>query len=166
MDPLREAMDDSEVIKLAEVDRIGDEHDQLRCMENDRTLAMLKIKVRLKNLFSSIFNLANNTAMMIVIERNTIATMRRQKLTNRDAESVLNNAELSDVIAHKLISNFSKDTKKYGSVVLFLRLIFTHEIISSTHGLVTCKVRTKKHHIPLFRQLEVRFLSTGISGGH
>ena len=51
---------------------------------------------------------------------------------------------------------------------VFLKLIFFHDIISSTCCLVTCEILTKKnHHVSLFGQFEVViFLSTGISGGY
>ena len=106
MNPSKEVIDGSDVIALADLTRIGDERNQLQRMKNNRDLAMLEIKVRLKELRSLIYNLANNIAMMIVDKD-------WQRLTNRDAELVLNNQELSEVIAHKLISSFPEDDTIY-----------------------------------------------------
>ena len=82
----------------------------------------MKIKILLKNLRTLIYGLIIDIVMMILIRRNEFAKTRSRRLTQGNAELVLNDEELSDVIARKLILQFQNDD------ALFLGKISTQDL--------------------------------------
>ena len=75
-------------------------------MKNERNPAELEIEIGEKKLRLLIIGVANDMARITVFDCSFTANTRRQRLKKRDTELVLNNGDLSNVIAHDMISNF------------------------------------------------------------
>ena len=87
--------------------------DQQRRTKNDDAKATLKIKYHLTNLRTLIYGLIIDIIMKIVIRRNEFAKTRSQRLTQGNAELALNDEDVSDAIARKVILQFRNDDAVY-----------------------------------------------------
>ena len=102
----KETKDDAEMLALVEEARRGDLIYQQRRTNNNMKKATLDIKILLKQLRRLIVDMVTDITMMIVIERNKFVQTRSQTLTKGNTVLVLNEKELSDVIARELKYNF------------------------------------------------------------
>ena len=102
----KETRDDAEMLALMKVARDGNLADQERCTKNNSDQATLNKKILLEQLCMLIYGMITNIIMTIVIHHNKFTQRRSQRLTKGNAVLVLDNKELSDMIANKLMLKF------------------------------------------------------------
>ena len=109
----KETSDDPEMIALVKKAAEEDLADQQHRTKNNDAKATLKIKYLLTNLRTLIYGLIIDIIMKIVMRRNEFAKTRSKRLTQGNAELALNDEDVSDVIARKVILQFQNDDEVY-----------------------------------------------------